>query len=64
MLYEVITDEKHVPYATTDYNALLERDDIDRERSIRNQYPGGGGTVGQIYNVAYAKAMLQAALFV
>jgi mannonate dehydratase len=36
--------------------------DIDREKGIRNQYPGGGGTVGQIYNVAYAKAMLQAAL--
>ncbi|MBI1357656.1 MAG: TIM barrel protein [Acidobacteria bacterium] len=36
--------------------------DIDRERGIRNQYPGGGGTVAQIYNVAYTKAMLQAAL--
>ena len=36
--------------------------DIDRERGIGNQYPGGGGTVGQIYNVAYTKAMLQAAL--
>jgi mannonate dehydratase len=36
--------------------------DIDRERGIRNQYPGGGGVVAQIYNVAYAKAMLQAAL--
>ena len=36
--------------------------DIDRERGIRNQYPGGGGFVGEIYNVAYTKAMLQAAL--
>lgn len=36
--------------------------DIDRERGIRNQYPGGGGLVGTIYNVAYTKAMLQAAL--
>ena len=36
--------------------------DIDRARGIRNQYPGGGGLVGEIYNVAYAKAMLQAAL--
>lgn len=36
--------------------------DIDRERGIRNQYPGGGGLVGEIYNVAYTKAMLQAAL--
>ncbi len=36
--------------------------DIDRKLGIGNQYPGGGGTVAQIYNVAYAKAMLQAAL--
>ena len=37
--------------------------DIDRENgSIRSQYPGGGGTAGLIYNVAYTKAMLQAAL--
>jgi mannonate dehydratase len=36
--------------------------DVDRERGIRNQYPGGGGFVAEIYNVAYAKAMLQAAL--
>ena len=36
--------------------------DLDRERGIRNSYPGGGGLVGEIYNVAYTKAMLQAAL--
>ncbi|HYP08449.1 MAG TPA: mannonate dehydratase [Bryobacteraceae bacterium] len=36
--------------------------DIDRERGIRNQYPGGGGFAAEIYNVGYAKAMLQAAL--
>ena len=36
--------------------------DIDRERGGRNQYPGGGAVVSEIYNVAYAKAMLQAAL--
>ncbi|MCP5115816.1 MAG: TIM barrel protein [bacterium] len=36
--------------------------DIDRERGIRGGYPGGGGLVGLIYNVAYTKAMLQAAL--
>jgi mannonate dehydratase len=35
---------------------------IDQERGIRNQYPGGGGIVAEIYNVAYTKAMLQAAL--
>ena len=36
--------------------------DIDRERGIKNQYPGGGGFVAEVYNVAYTKAMLQAAL--
>jgi mannonate dehydratase len=37
--------------------------DPDRESgSIRNQYPGGGGFAGEIYNVGYARAMLQAAL--
>jgi mannonate dehydratase len=36
--------------------------DIDRKLGIRNQYPGGGGFAGEIYNVGYTKAMLQAAL--
>ena len=36
--------------------------DVDRKLGIGNFYPGGGGLVGQIYNVAYTKAMLQAAL--
>lgn len=37
--------------------------DVDRERGpIPNQYPGGGGVAGEIYNVGYARAMLQAAL--
>lgn len=36
--------------------------DIDRERGALRGYPGGGGLVGLIYNVAYTKAMLQAAL--
>jgi mannonate dehydratase len=36
--------------------------DIDRERGIRNTYPGGGGFAGEIYNIGYARAMLQAAL--
>jgi mannonate dehydratase len=39
--------------------------DLDREcGTIRNQYPGGGGFAGEIYNVGYARAMLQAALTV
>jgi mannonate dehydratase len=38
--------------------------DLDREHpeQIRNMYPGGGGFAGEVYNVAYARAMLQAAL--
>ncbi len=37
--------------------------DVDRERGpIQSQYPGGGGFSGEIYNVAYTRAMLQAAL--
>ncbi len=37
--------------------------DYDRERgTIRNQYPGGGGFGGEIHNVGYTRAMLQAAL--
>ena len=30
--------------------------------AFQNQYPGGGGFAGEIYNVGYARAMLQAAL--
>lgn len=36
--------------------------DIDRDRKAGNQYPGGGSLGGEIYNVAYTKAMLQAVL--
>jgi len=37
--------------------------DADRERpGFDPYYPGGGGYAGLVYNVAYAKAMLQAAL--
>lgn len=36
--------------------------DIDRDNRRGNFYPGGGGFVGEVYNVAYTKAMLQAVL--
>jgi mannonate dehydratase len=36
--------------------------DADREiPGFRSSYPGGGGYVGYVYNVAYTRAMLQAA---
>ncbi|MBV9081946.1 MAG: mannonate dehydratase [Acidobacteriaceae bacterium] len=36
--------------------------DADREIGIHNLYPGGGGYTGMVYDVAYARAMLQASL--
>jgi mannonate dehydratase len=37
--------------------------DVDRDlTTVPPYYPGGGGYVGYVYNVAYARAMLQAAL--
>jgi mannonate dehydratase len=36
--------------------------DYDRTVGIRNQYPGGGGYAGMVYDIGYARAMLQAAL--
>jgi len=38
--------------------------DYDRERGPIRGYPGGGGYAGDLYDIAYAKAMLQAALVV
>jgi len=36
--------------------------DYDRDRGPIRGYPGGGGYAGIVFNVAYARAMLQAAL--
>jgi mannonate dehydratase len=37
--------------------------DLDRERpDFKPYYPGGGGLVGEVYTVAYTRAMMQAAL--
>ncbi len=36
--------------------------DYDRARGPIHGYPGGGGYAGDVYDIAYAKAMLQAAL--
>ncbi len=38
--------------------------DYDRQRGPIPGYPGGGGYAGDLYDIAYAKAMLQAALIV
>jgi len=36
--------------------------DYDRSVGIHNQYPGGGGYAGMVFDIAYARAMLQASL--
>lgn len=36
--------------------------DADREVGIPNQYPQGGGYTGMVFDIAFAKAMLQASL--
>jgi mannonate dehydratase len=36
--------------------------DYDRAVGIHNQYPGGGGYAGMVYDIGYARAMLQASL--
>jgi mannonate dehydratase len=38
--------------------------DYDRERGPIHGYPGGGGYAGDVYDIAYARAMLQASLIV
>lgn len=36
--------------------------DYDRERGPIRGYPGGGGYTGEVFNIAYTRAMIQAAL--
>lgn len=36
--------------------------DYDRAVGIHNQYPGGGGYTGMVFDIGYARAMLQASL--
>lgn len=36
--------------------------DADREVGIQNQYPQGGGYTGMVFDIGYARAMLQASL--
>ena len=36
--------------------------DYDRTVGIHNQYPGGGGYTGMVFNIAYARAMFQASI--
>jgi mannonate dehydratase len=62
-LFGVMKELVRQKYSRTIYPEHPRALDVDRERGkINNQYPGGGGLVGEVYNVAYTRAMLQAAL--
>ena len=62
-LFGVMKELVRQKYSRTIYPEHPRAIDVDRERGpIGGQYPGGGGFAGEIYNVGYTRAMLQAAL--
>jgi mannonate dehydratase len=62
-LFAVMKELVRQKYSRTIYPEHPRAIDVDRDSgAIRNQYPGGGGIAGEIYNVGYTRAMIQAAL--
>ena len=62
-MFAVMKELVRQKYSRTIYPEHPRAIDPDRDAgTIRNQYPGGGGFAGEIYNVAYTRAMMQAAL--
>ena len=62
-MFAVMKELVRQKYAGTIYPEHPRALDYDRQQpGFRSGYPGGGGYAGIVYNVAYAKAMLQAAL--
>ena len=62
-MFAVMRELVKVKYSRLIYPEHERALDVDRERgTIRNQYPGGGGFTGFVYNIGYTRAMLQAAL--
>ena len=62
-MFGVMKELVRQKYAGTIYPEHPRALDYDRQQpNFRAGYPGGGGYAGITYNVAYAKAMLQAAL--
>ncbi|MDQ2899051.1 MAG: mannonate dehydratase [Acidobacteriota bacterium] len=61
-MFAVMKELVRVKYPRLVYPEHERALDADRERGIRNQYPGGGGYTGFVYNVGYTRAMMQAAL--
>jgi mannonate dehydratase len=61
-MFAVMKELVRVKYVRLIYPEHERALDVDRERGIHNSYPGGGGYTGMVYDIAYARAMLQAAL--
>jgi mannonate dehydratase len=62
-MFAVMRELVRNKYAGTVYPEHPRALDYDRQQpNFRGGYPGGGGYAGIVYNVAYARAMLQAAL--
>lgn len=61
-LFAVMKELLKVKYTREIYPEHPRAFDYDRERGPIQGYPGGGGYTGDVYDIAYAKAMLQAAL--
>lgn len=61
-MFAVMRELLNVKYTREIYPEHPRALDYDRERGPIRGYPGGGGYTGDVYDIAYAKAMLQAAL--
>ena len=63
-MFAVMRELLRVRYTREVYPEHPRALDYDRARGPIRGYPGGGGYTGDVYDIAYAKAMLQAALVV
>jgi mannonate dehydratase len=63
-MFAVMRELIKVKYTREIYPEHPRAFDYDRSRGAIHGYPGGGGYTGDVYDIAYAKAMLQAALIV
>jgi mannonate dehydratase len=63
-MFAVIRELIRVKYSREIYPEHPRAIDYDRARGPIRGYPGGGSYTGDVYDIAYAKAMLQAALVV
>jgi mannonate dehydratase len=61
-MFGVMKELVRQKYTRTIYPEHPRALDYDRERGPIRGYPGGGGYTGEVYNVGYTRAMLQAAL--